>query len=227
MKKIDEILDEMNSKSLYKYSPPFIDSNPTFTETDYKIINKLFVTFQSIFPAFRQSWPTEHEFEKAKREWMKAFKQVGLEDLTKIKIGVAKFRTNASPFVPSPGQFIAMCKPTAEDYGLKSTEMAFQEASTQIYGNESKVYSHITVKHARDLTGYFLLTNQPRVVSFPIFERNYEESVKQFLEGKILSQLELRPDFNHDDKKQPEGIEEFKHLKSNKSAMEKIKEMLK
>lgn len=99
------------SECNYNYREPFMDPNPKFTEEDYKIVNKLFLTFQSIFPAFKQAWPTETEFENAKREWMKAFKQVGLKDIEIIKMGVAKFRLLETPFVPSPGQFIAMCKP--------------------------------------------------------------------------------------------------------------------
>ena len=53
---------------------------------------------------------TSNEFENAKREWMKAFRQVGLNDIESIKRGVDAFRVLETPFVPSPGQFIAMCK---------------------------------------------------------------------------------------------------------------------
>ena len=40
---------------------------------------------------------------------MKAFKLAKLNDVEKIKIGVNKYRLAPTPFVPSPGQFIAMC----------------------------------------------------------------------------------------------------------------------
>jgi hypothetical protein len=96
---------------MHTYREPFIDPAPKFTEADYKLINDLFVVFQSIFPAFKQAWPTQSEFENSKREWIKAFKLVNLCDLETIKIGVNKFRLLENPFVPSPGQFIAMCKP--------------------------------------------------------------------------------------------------------------------
>ena len=98
------------SECNYSYNEPFVDSSPKFTDSDYKIVNDLFVVFQSIFPAFKQAWPTATEFENAKREWVKAFKYAGIIDIEAIKLGVNKFRVLETPFVPSPGQFIAMCK---------------------------------------------------------------------------------------------------------------------
>lgn len=111
MKTIDEIINGLHSRSSFNYQTPFVDPAPVFTEMDYKIVNRLFEVFQGIFPAFKQAWPTETEFEIAKREWMKAFKQVGLNDTEMIAIGVSKFRLMPTPFVPSPGQFIALCTP--------------------------------------------------------------------------------------------------------------------
>ena len=110
MNKINSILDEMNTGSRNEFIPPFVSPNSKFTELDYRIVNKLFKTFQSIFPAFKQAWPTDSEFENAKREWMKAFKLANLQDIEAIKRGVNSYRLAPTPFVPSPGQFIELCK---------------------------------------------------------------------------------------------------------------------
>ena len=112
MKPIDEITKQVvvniKNASKFKYKPPF-GYDEEFTEQNYKIVNKLFKTFVTIFPAFRQAWNTQNDFEAAKREWMKAFKLANLTDIEKIKRGVDKYRLAPTPFVPSPGQFIAMC----------------------------------------------------------------------------------------------------------------------
>lgn len=112
MKPIDEIANkvviDIKTANKFKYRPPF-GYDEEFTEQNYKIVNKLFKTFIIIFPAFRQSWSTQNDFEAAKREWMKAFKLANLTDVEKIKRGVDKYRLLPIPFVPSPGQFIAMC----------------------------------------------------------------------------------------------------------------------
>lgn len=110
MEKMDNLVKDLTTKKLYQYREPFHNETEAFTEEDYKIVNRLFITFQTIFPAFRHAWGTEAEFENAKREWMKCFKEFGLTDLEAIKRGVNKFRGASSPFVPTPGQFLKMCE---------------------------------------------------------------------------------------------------------------------
>lgn len=225
LKPINEILKEMNPKGLYEYMPPF--GQPIFTERDYRIVNKLFVTFQHIFPAFRHSWPTDAEFEGAKREWMKAFKQADLTDIELIKRGVDKFRILPNPFVPSPGQFIEMCKVSAEDMGLKTPEMAFREACERSHPTADKNFSHPTIKHAYDLTGNFYLSNNPRSKTFPIFEKNYTQAIKLFRENRNLNQIEQETEHHKQERREPENMDKFKDCRNRQSAMDKIKELLK
>lgn len=116
----------------FKYRPPFMYQDE-FSESDYVLVNELFKTLIRIFPAFKQAWPTADEFEGAKREWMKAFKLAKLMDSIAIQRGVDKYRLAPTPFVPSPGQFIAMCGigvgedrcklPFFEKYGIESDEI--------------------------------------------------------------------------------------------------------
>lgn len=226
MRSIEKILAEMNIKSLHEYSAPFANPNPVFTEMDYKLINKLFVTFQSIFPAFKQAWPTEDEFLNAKREWMKAFKQVKLEDIELIKIGVMRFRLLPTPFVPSPGQFIQMCKRPLEEHGLKTPEMAFREACEQSNPTASKIFSHAVVKLARDLTGSFFLSTHPRSKTFPVFEKHYKDACELFIQNRNLKQIKQETPQEKYERREPDVKEEFKECKSHASAMAKIKEFL-
>ncbi len=224
MKKIDAIVSELNPSNVQEHEKPRLHGE--FSDKDYRIVNKLFVTFQSIFPAFKQAWPSEFEFETAKREWIKAFKQVNLTDVNLIKIGVERFRLLPCPFVPSPGQFIAMCNPNAEDYGLKSPNLAFLEACEQSHPSASKIFSHVTIKLARDLTGVFFLISNPRSKSYPIFEKNYNNCVRMFLEGKNLNQLEVDTGLKKQELKEPKDIEKFRHLRDSQSAIGKMMEML-
>lgn len=112
MKTMDEITKQVvvdiKTNPNFKYRAPF-GYDEEITEDDYKLINELFKTFMTIFPAFRQAWPTQDDFQRAKREWIKSFKLANLSDAEKIKRGVDRFRLAPTPFVPSPGQFIAMC----------------------------------------------------------------------------------------------------------------------
>lgn len=225
MEKMQDVLKAMNNTPLYPYREPFEDPNPIFTEWDFKIVNKLFVTFQSIFPAFRHAWPQEADFDNAKREWMKAFKQGKISDVEIIKRGVNRYRLLPSPFVPSPGQFIEMCKPSPDEFGLKSLEEAFKEAC---YISQpsciNKQFSHPSIRLACHLTGSFFLCNNARSKTYPIFEKNYHDSMKQFMDGRILQQVEFKP---AEIEPALKNLEEYKKLRSHVSAMAKIKEILK
>lgn len=78
------------------------------------IIDGLFEALLSIYPAFKQAWPTQSIIDDAKNQWLLAFQQARLNDVELIKEGLKKARLSTSNFVPSVGQFIEMCRPTKE-----------------------------------------------------------------------------------------------------------------
>ncbi len=130
MKKISEVTDKLISdpRSDFNYQTPFAIPEDATTAN---VINELFRIIVANFPAFKQAWPTEAEYEFAKKEWIKAFNQVGLRDIEDIQRGIDKFRLLETPFVPSPGQFLALCKKEIkpqtdtrdkEDFGLLRLE---------------------------------------------------------------------------------------------------------
>lgn len=104
MKNISEITKNLDFHAQGK-------SAPSFDKRDAEVINALFLQLQGIFPGFRQAWSTDALFESAKKEWAKAFVQAGINNTDKISIGIAKCRLMTTPWVPSIGQFIEMCKP--------------------------------------------------------------------------------------------------------------------
>ncbi len=188
MKNINSIVVDINLKKPFQYRPPFNVEELTFTEYDYRVVNKLFKTFTHIFPAFRNAWSTQEEFESAKREWMKAFKVSKLVDVEKIKYGINKYRLLPNPFAPSPGQFISMCEPTPEELGLPSTFDAWKQVLNQI-GNAARVFTHRVIEHAYLETGLWNIQHLTAKDAQAMFTRNYEISIKTFLEGKELREI--------------------------------------
>jgi hypothetical protein len=152
-----------------------------------KIVNELFKSLTAIFPAFPQAWPNQETFEQAKAEWVKAFLEVNLHQLEKIKVGVKKFRLLAKPFVPSPGEFIAMCNPTAEDMGFPAVHIAYKEACDRRLEGDEKIWSHTVVKQAWSDTGSHELKTLTQKESFPMFQRNYEIAIRKFMNGEIMT----------------------------------------
>ena len=184
-----------------------------------ELINLLFQKLQAIFPAFRLAWPSQIDYERAKREWMKAFIDAGLSDYSLIRVGIKRFRLLDKPFVPSPGQFIKMCFPTPEDLGCPSHTNAFKEAlkNSSPYQLDKK-FSHSVVEHAWLETGSINFTRLKEHEIRRLFYYNYDMALKQLIHGEPFRAI-------------TKGIGEDNKSKSTKevalSHLERMKEILK
>lgn len=152
-----------------------------------EVVNELFRRLRGIFPAWRQAWPSTEALDAAKAEWIKEFAAVGIRTLEQIEFGVQKCRKMSKPFAPSVGEFIAMCTPSAEDFGLPTAADAWMEA---LIGT----YSHDGVRIAANETGIFDLraAKQDDKSMRARFDRAYAIVIRraqegQPLDGKILT----------------------------------------
>jgi len=150
-----------------------------------EIVNTVFEKLQGIFPAWRQAWADDKALFNAKREWIAGFVQGGINSDEQLAFGFQQARKSSSPFLPNVGQFVAWCKPTAEQMGLP------HEADAWIQALEGK-YSHDAVRIAAEATSTFDLRTA-RADDKPLrqrFERNYAIVMRraqtgQPLEGRI------------------------------------------
>lgn len=160
------------------------------------IVNTVFDKLQGIFPAWRQAWTDDKALYNAKREWIAGFIQGGINSDAQLAFGFQQARKSSSPFLPNVGQFVAWCKPTAEDMGLP------HEADAWIQALQGK-YSHPAVRIAAEATSTFDLRSA-RTDDKALkqrFERNYAIVMRraqtgQPLEGRIakgLSHDSMRP----------------------------------
>ncbi|AUO22506.1 replication protein P [Pseudomonas sp. NC02] len=149
------------------------------------IVNTVFDKLQGIFPAWRQAWTDDKALYNAKREWIAGFIQGGINSDAQLAFGFQQARKSSSPFLPNVGQFVAWCKPTAEDMGLP------HEADAWIQALQGK-YSHPAVRIAAEATSTFDLRSA-RADDKALkqrFERNYAIVMRraqtgQPLEGRI------------------------------------------
>jgi uncharacterized protein YoaH (UPF0181 family) len=146
-----------------------------------EVVNGLFRRLRGIFPAWRQAWPSTEALASAKEEWIKEFAAQGIRTLEQIEFGIQKCRRLKKPFAPSVGEFIAMCTPSPEDFGMPVAADAWVEALMGIY-------SHEAVKLAAEATGLFDLraAKQEDKSLRARFERNYEVILRRAQEGKPL-----------------------------------------
>lgn len=185
--------------------PPANHAQPLHvTPQTAEVVNDLFRRLRGIFPAWRQAWPSTEALDAAKSEWIKEFAAEGIRTLEQIEFGIQKCRKSKKPFAPSVGEFIAMCVPSPEDFGMPTAAGAWVEA---LMG----VYSHEAVKLAAEATGLFDLraAKQEDKGLRARFDRNYEVILRraqagQPLGGKIATGIE------HDSRKSElELAEEF------------------
>lgn len=168
--------------------PPAVVTAPVVVSLETaEVVNNLFRRLRGIFPAWRQAWPSTEALDAAKAEWIKEFADEGIRTLEQIEFSIQKCRKLKKPFAPSVGEFIAMCTPGPEDFGMPVSADAWLEALM-------RTYSHEAVRIAAEATGLFDLraSKQDNKGLRERFDRNYTIVLRraqagQPLDGKILT----------------------------------------
>ncbi len=80
------------------------------TEQTAQVVNALFLDLQCIFPAWKQSFPTDQLLQRAKTQWIKGFIENQITTERQVQRGLHKARQSVSPYFPSLGQFIGWCE---------------------------------------------------------------------------------------------------------------------
>lgn len=131
-----------------------------------QIFNELFRQLKAAFPALMTSIKDQNDLNELRRQWVLAFVENGITSIDQVNAGMKIARQQATPFLPSPGQFIAWCKqgftraaglPDADelydmvmDYAKRrdmfSSAEAFPWASNAAYWMVTKLYSQERVQ---------------------------------------------------------------------------------
>lgn len=182
MKPVNQLMATMGNLPAESHVQP-LDITPQTVE----VVNDLFRRLRGIFPAWRQAWPSTEALDAAKAEWIKEFADAGIRTLEQIEFGIQKCRKLKKPFAPSVGEFICMCAPGPEDFGMPAVGDAWIEALMT-------TYSHEAVKLAAEATGLFDLrgARQEDKGLRARFDRNYEIILRraqamQPLDGRIAT----------------------------------------
>ncbi len=172
-------------------SPQQVASQPLgeVDEETAKVVEKLFAQLQSIFPAWRQAWPTDKALLMARRSWTKALMSAGINSIEQVRFGIEQCRQSSNDFAPSVGRFIQWCQPTPEMLGLPTTDRAYREACANAHPAASRNWSHPAVHHAACETGFYELNTLPEERSRKLFERNYAATVRMILAGEPLREI--------------------------------------
>lgn len=165
------------------------DKTDAISEETAHVVNILFRELKAIFPAFRQAWPTDDEFNRAKINWVKAFQSVKLNKIELVRYGLEKCRLSGRPFAPTVGEFIEWCRRTPEDCGLPDIHEAFAIAGkvNELYGDY--IYPHVAtytvIKHVLSQIGTQKFRTMTEKEAVKIFNHYYTVACRQYAGGSI------------------------------------------
>ena len=145
------------------------------------IVNDLFKDLKGICTAWQHTFTDEAIEQAAKQQWAQALLENGIVNQQQIDLGMKKARKLAKPWFPSSGEFISWCKPSLEDYGLPSPEIALR----RIMGGQKR--SHPVLFLAAQATGMTQIRNMHHKDLMALFSRNYEILCQRFINGEDLS----------------------------------------
>ncbi|WLS77379.1 replication protein P [Erwinia pyri] len=132
-------------------------------EQAIQIFNELFRQLKAAFPALMANIKTQDELNELRRQWVLAFAENGITSIDQVNAGMKIARQQETPFLPSPGQFVAWCRqgdavrhglPDADelhdmvmDYsarrGFFASPEAFPWSSNAAYWMVTKLYSEM------------------------------------------------------------------------------------
>lgn len=146
------------------------------------IIDKVFDQLSVIFPAWRQAWKTDKDFNTAKMEWVKAFNENNINTIEQIKYGFSKARRSESDFLPSCGKFISWCTPSPEDMGYPSEYEALKQceqyrANKKMFG-ANKSYARPLIMDLCKLVDWWFMSNNSKVKADKHFKDVYSGFIK-------------------------------------------------
>mgnify|MGYP000972960128 FL=1 len=75
-----------------------------------RLIDRMFIRLKSIFPAWKQAFASEAEYNETKQVWLEELFKAGVVNPQSLKRGLDLAAKSESPFFPSVGQFITWCE---------------------------------------------------------------------------------------------------------------------
>jgi hypothetical protein len=151
------------------------------------VIDDLFDRLKAIYPAHRQAWPTDREFNAAKREWLAEFMRAGIRQIEQIQHGLRMAAQDRGAFVPAVGVFVAWCFDPAA-FGLPAIERAYALVMRNTHPAQvaDARWLHPAIYHAAVAAGFHTLQNLNRDLGLKRFERCYLEQCRRLGRGEEL-----------------------------------------
>lgn len=201
MKAIAE-LAPTGRKSLERMTRQSVPAVAEQTDSPMSWFDEAFRQICLACPAWRASLPDADYVASARKLWIKAFAAAGLTDKALIQKGINKLILKGQQYLISPAEFIELCQPSPEDFGVTTLEDAYKEALKKShqrrYGGQVE-WSHVVVKFAVGRCLQDLLEGREPALK-ERFTTEYKYAFEQFKKGELVqAQAELTHQKKDDD----------------------------
>lgn len=198
-----------------------------------QLVDQVFIKFALLCREYDAMYADKRRENAEKLQWTLAFTKHNLRLKSQIQDALDQTELHKWGKPPQLGQFLEWCKPSFRKLGLLDKHQAYDLAikinrqfADPVKMSESQ---ELVLRRAISQTGSFTLRNLPESKTRPVFERNYEITVNQWIKGEfdeIPTGLEDRTKETQEIKRQEAVIKpEYKNVKGHNEAMEAIRSM--
>lgn len=190
MEKISNVISGVNF-SQRRQEEEFFGERPVDNATG-EIVDLIFDSLVGIFPGVRHVWLTPDVLDSAKYEWAMALMHAKLSDVELIKKGLAACAQLGTPFPPSCGQFIKMCKERNETPAAYAFSLAYKLAGSDSWDHSNPL--HQLTYHAWKSSGVSFMRDEilnKAADRLKVFSRNYDIACNMRADGEPLTPIPL------------------------------------
>lgn len=127
MRHIATAIQNRDGRSLQRIYAAAEQPKQPVPEQAAQVFNELFRQLKGAFPALMAQIKTQDELNELRRQWVLAFAENGITTIAQVNAGMRIARQQETPFLPSPGQFVAWCREgEASKHGLPDADQLYE-----------------------------------------------------------------------------------------------------
>jgi hypothetical protein len=151
------------------------------SEAQIDAINQVFMLFRvNYHNQYYSAYSDTNLLNQAKKLWSESLVRFSDEQILRG----AKLCIEASDYLPTLNKMIGFCNEQLIALGLPPSRDAFIEACQAASPKSAQVWSHPAVYLAGKDSDWFFLANNPEKLTFPIYEKHYQDYCQRALQGE-------------------------------------------
>jgi len=197
------------------------EQKKVITEQTIAFVNRVMKTILANSPAWSVSLKGTESINDYRQQLVKAFLENKITEMSQVELGLKRIRKEPTNFLPSVGQFIGWCIPTAEAIGCPDVNDAYNEACRYKYSKKS--ISHPCIAYALAKISMYDLSTKTETQTKPRFEKLYQKAVELFYYGDPLQEYvdRFKKQANHSLTKLADLRDDADYQKRNQEAAQK------